>query len=476
MKTIIRITIAAIFLLVVFACASSGSTQTDGWSEGSLTLDAAVNEAAVYLVPRIPEGARLALVHFDAPSGRLSDYVFEELWTRLEDSQKFVMVDRRNLDRIEAEIRHQYRSGRVDDNLMISMTRQYGAEVLVYGRINAMGQEYRITVYATDVERASSSQRAFNVRPDNRLASLLDVSPDEEVQRAVSLMARAVDQRTTVAVGRISYADTQTVSSLSSWLKNSIISGAQRHRDKFQVATDNESSDFAVASRGLTVETPVLESPVQAVITGNFSPLGDDAEVLLQLTSTSGNREVLSSVRFVIPAAELDRRRLSLLPAQGTSATTLVDFQARQQAVDPYSGRNNRFTFTVTPDVLDGIYYEDDFMTMRIFSERDIYFRIIHVDVNGNTQVIYPVSPNDNNFIRAGQTRRIPDNTRYRMTAPFGEEMILVSAYSQPFTTNQQYGTLSADFISRGLVVESGNSTITPVATAKFSYTVLPRR
>ena len=55
-------------------------------------------------------------------------------------------------------------------------------------------------------------------------------------------------------------------------------------------------------------------------------------------------------------------------------------------------------------------------MTMRIYSAQDCYFRITHVDVHGNTQVIYPTNQRDNNFIRAGETRRIPDNTRFRMT------------------------------------------------------------
>jgi hypothetical protein len=226
------------------------------------------------------------------------------------------------------------------------------------------------------------------------------------------------------------------------------------------------------------VETPVAGSPVQAVVTGTYSPLDRDAEVLLKLISTAGSKAVLSSARFIIPAAELERRKLSLLPEKDSSVINRTEFEAKQQAVVPYSGKNNQWNFTVTPDVLDGIYYDGDFMSMSLYSERDCYFRIIHVDVNGNTQIIYPGSPNDIHFIRAGETRRIPDNTRYRMGPPFGEELILVSAYDRPFTLDHSPGTapLSADSISRGLIVESdSNSVMSPSATAKFSYTILPR-
>ena len=496
MKTIFKLAIVCLACLLALALSACGSaaqkTPRAAYSQDSLALDAAISEAAAYFTGRLPSGAKLALIPFDAPAGRLSDYVFEELWKRFEDSGSFVMVDRRNLERIEAEIKLQYETGRVDDAAMVSITKQYGAQILVHGQAAPLGNEYRITVYATDVETATSSQRAFMIRPDSRLASLLNASADDEVERAVQAMARAVNQKTVIAIGRISYADTQTVSNLSAWLKNSIIAGAQKQRDKFQVASESESADFAAASRGLTVEAPAANaavggassaansgatSAIQAVVTGSYSPLDDGAEVSLRLVSSSGNRAVLASERFVISGAELQRRKLSLLPEKGNAAISKAEFDAKQQAINPYAGKNNRWAFTVTPEVLDGIYRDGDYMYMRVYSARDCYFRIIHVDVNGNTQVIYPTSPNDNNFIRAGETRRLPDITRYRMGQPYGEELILASAYERRFTPGQLSGALSADSISRGLTVEGDNrAQISPAATAKFSYTILPKQ
>ena len=480
-----RSTIAGLFLLTILACAGGATqkTQEPAYSTDSVTLDSAIADAASYFSGRLPRGAKLALVPFDAPTGLLSDYVLEELWTCFEDSGNFVMVDRKNLERIESEIKIQYESGRVDDELMVSMTRQYGAEILVYGQMTPMGREasgreYRMTVYATDVEKAASSQRAFTVRPDNRLSSLLNASLDDEIERVVQTMAKAVSGRTVIAVGRISYADTQTVTNLSAWIKNGIINGAQKQRDKFQVATESESADFAVASRGLSSGTPVAGSAIQAVVTGNYYPLDSDAEVSLRLISTDGNRAVLASQRFMIPASELERRRLSLLPEKDGAVITKTEFDVKQKAVDPYAGKTNTWEFTVTPDTLDGIYHDGDYMTMRLYSTRDCYFRIVHVDVNGNTQVIYPRAAADNNFIRAGETRRIPDNTRYRMGSPFGEEMILAAAYDRKFRFDLQSGEfpLSADSVTRAFKVENENSAeMNPSATAKFSYTILQK-
>jgi len=472
-----RLLLTAVSSLWLAACISEGkSPQKDAYPPKGVALDAAIRNASAYFTERLPVGAKVALVPFDTPTGRLSDYIFEELWTRFEDSAKFIMVDRRNLEKIETEIRHQYSSGRVDDDAVVSITKQYGAEILVYGQMNKIGSDYRITVYATDVEKASSSQRAFDIMTDNRLTSLLNVSADDEVIRAISAMARSVDQKTTITVGRISYADTQTVSNLSAWLKSTIVAGANKERGKFDVASESESANFAISSRGLTVVNPVSTSAIQAVITGNYSPLDSGAEVSLQLISTSGNKVVLSSSRFVIPASELQRRKLTLLPDKDKSVITKAEFDSKQKAVEPYSGKNNKWNFTVTPDVLDGIYYDGDYMTMRLYSERDCYFRLIHIDVNGVVQVIYPYSPNDNNFIRAGETRRIPDNTGFKMNDPFGEEMILAAAYERQFSNEQLTGTINEDNIARGLTVESDNrAKITPAATAKYSYTILPR-
>ena len=161
-KTIVKCTCLLMLSNLWFAaCASGGAntqkTQEPVYSEDSTSIDTAITEAASYFTGRLPQNAKVALVPFDAPTGRLSDYVFEELWGRLEDSNRFVMVDRRNLERIDAEVKYQLGSGRVDDDFTASITRQYGAEILVYGQMSSLGNEYRMTVYATDVERASSS-------------------------------------------------------------------------------------------------------------------------------------------------------------------------------------------------------------------------------------------------------------------------------------------------------------------------------
>jgi hypothetical protein len=237
---------------------------------GSLSLDEAISDIAAYFTSRLPEGSTLAIVSFEADTGGLSDYIFEEFWNKFEGSGKFIMLERRNLDRIRTEIEYQM-SGAVSDTSARFFGRQYGAQHIIYGRFISLGNEYRLAAYATDVETASGSQRALTVKPDSRLSSLLNASLDDQIDRAVAAMARGVDTQTTIAVGRISYSGTQTVSSLSAYLKNRISASAQKRQDKFLVAGDSESAGFAVATRGLTVETSLTNSSIQAVVLGTFS-------------------------------------------------------------------------------------------------------------------------------------------------------------------------------------------------------------
>ncbi|MDR1908361.1 MAG: DUF4384 domain-containing protein [Spirochaetaceae bacterium] len=335
---ILRLPLAAALLLAAAAlsCASrppetAGRESPAVYSHDSLPLDAAIEQIAAYFTGRLEPHTSLALVNFEADTRTLSDYIFEELWIYFEDNSSLVLVDRRNLELINKEIIYQM-SGEVSDASAASIGRQFGPKTLVYGKVARTGGEYRLTVYATDVEHATSSMRAVNIRPGNRLAALLER-----------------------------------------------------------------------------------------------------------------------------PAAESD---------------------AVNMANALYAGAGNPFRFTVQTDRANGGYHDGDYMSIRIYSEQDAYFKVSHIDVNGNIQVIYPASSRDNNFIGAGRTRQIPDNTRFRMTKPYGQEIILVAAYDVPFTMGRQNAAapLSGYAVTRGLVVENEETQTTahPVATARVTYTIEP--
>jgi TolB-like protein len=319
-------------LLVILSCVSQEPEKAKEPvnTETGITLDMALSDIASYYVENLPRNTKIALISFEAEARLLADYIFEELWIRFEDSRFFVLIDRKNLELIQKEIDYQY-SGMVSDESMQSIGHQLGAQTLVYGNITQVGNEYRLVVRATDVEKAVTSIRSATLKADRRFTALLENKADGKVGES---MANAL-----------------------------------------------------------------------------------------------------------------------------------------------YSGLDNPWRFTVQTDKTNGDYHDGEYMTMRIYSERDAWFKVTHIDVNGNAQMIYPVLPNDNNFIKAGQTRQIPDNTLFRMTKPYGEEMILVGAYEKPFVVqSNSTGPLSNNLLVRSITAERADSRteMRPVTTAKFTYSIGP--
>jgi hypothetical protein len=204
----------------------------------------------------------------------------------------------------------------------------------------------------------------------------------------------------------------------------------------------------------------------QTLIYGKITQMGREYRLVVHATDIE---RAVTSIRSatVIP----DRRFTALLEKPPTGMTGVGMANAL------YSGAGNPWRFTVQTDRISGEYHDGDYMTLRVYSERDAYFKVTHIDVNGNAQMIYPASPHDNNFIRSGEIRQIPDNTQFRMTKPYGEEMILVGAYESPFVIRtDRAAPLTNQMLVRGLVVEGENTRMNmrPVATAKFTYRIGP--
>jgi hypothetical protein len=298
---------------------------------GGVSLDLALSGIAAYYIENLPPKTSIALINFNSEARLLSNYILEELWIHFENSRSFTLANRNNLELFRKESQYQL-SDEMSSESVLSIGKQLGVQTLIYGKITRLGEEYRLVVYATDVEGAVSRIRSAQVLPDLRFKALL---------------------------------------------KN---------------------------------------------------------------------------------------------PSGRTPETGMADAL--------YSDAGNSWRFTVQTDKSNGEYHDGEYMTLQIYSERDAWFKVTHIDVDGNVQVIYPLSSSDNNFIKAGETRRIPDNTRFRMTKPYGEETILVAAYKESFVIqNQRAEPLSDNLLVRGIIVEmerrEGTRTeMRPVATAKFTYRI----
>jgi hypothetical protein len=160
-----------------------------------------------------------------------------------------------------------------------------------------------------------------------------------------------------------------------------------------------------------------------------------------------------------------------------------------ESLLQPFKGEHNNFELRVWPSSNNGVYYDNEELFINLWAAADCYFVIYQVDVENRMQVIYPnFWETGKNMLKAGVTRRIPEDTSFVLHAPYGEEQILVYASQKPFTIPEdQYNpqTVTKEYLSSPQAlwrIESDHaegakalSIVPRGATGQFSYSILPK-
>ena len=144
-----KITVTAIAVYTVFALTACATTKANK----TVTLDQAIQEAAKNIENTVQAGQKIAVLNFTSPTEQFSAYVIDELSIQLANGRKVVVVDRRELDLIRQEEQFQL-SGEVSDESALSIGKKLGAQFIVSGSLNAMGNAYRFRVRVLNVENA----------------------------------------------------------------------------------------------------------------------------------------------------------------------------------------------------------------------------------------------------------------------------------------------------------------------------------
>jgi hypothetical protein len=435
-------------------------------SAGAAPLDSAIAELAAYFAEQLPQGRKIAVTGIEAETRKLTEYIVQELEAGLGKSGKFTIIDRQNLAILEDELILQA-DGLVSDASAQRIGQMFGPQTIVFGKLTPLANSWRLALYASDVESGVSRTQTRTIPPDPRF-KVNENDSAELVEQAVFELSKGLNQRTSVAIGRICRDETGTVTNLSEYLKRSISREALRLKNKFTVKGEGENAG------------------ADAVIEGIFTPWGGGgAEISLQLYATTPDKTPLGAgvVRFSRQVM-LDGD-WSLLPPN----TTGDNYEEKLRLLRTYDGRDNPFVLTIRGDHEDGIYYDGDYLNLFIYAEQDCYFKVTYINAENEIMVFYPRNNRDRNFIRAGETRRIPDVGSFRLHKPFGEEYILVAAYEDPFEINPgRTAAFSATAVANSLVVRGGsfidpvsgniefNTNMTPDVTTKYSFSVLEKK
>jgi hypothetical protein len=126
--------------------AAAAANQT-----GTSARDLAIRKASDGLAAALPEGSRVSLLNISRSETDLGDVVIREMTDILIATGKITILDRQNLEIIEAEKQYQA-SGDVSDDAYVSIGKMLGVETIVTVSITGSGSQRKLTIRSMSVE------------------------------------------------------------------------------------------------------------------------------------------------------------------------------------------------------------------------------------------------------------------------------------------------------------------------------------
>jgi len=191
---------------------------TDDASGGSaLPLLEAVEQTAQKIAADLPKGSRVAIVAFESENDNLSDFMMEEITGALFD-RGIEVADRQNLAYVYRELNLQM-SGDVSDDTAQAVGRFLGAQLVITGQLQNIGNSYRYRTSAIHVEKATRDS-----------VTRLNVRNDKETQ---NIVASLTNQKTTVRAAKYGVSEDKTPQTAGAFLDRGIMFAS---RSKYDMA------------------------------------------------------------------------------------------------------------------------------------------------------------------------------------------------------------------------------------------------
>ena len=158
-----------------------------GQSRNIVSLDEAIWNSALQIQDTLNKESTIIVYQFQSNNLSLSDYVLKELFDRLVNSRKFIVLDRTAQEVINAELDFQFNqsAGMISDDSLASLTKRIGAEAIVTGSLDDAGNEYRfrIRVIGTETTAAIASYVASVNKNDRRITAFQPKPPPNTGQK-----------------------------------------------------------------------------------------------------------------------------------------------------------------------------------------------------------------------------------------------------------------------------------------------------
>ncbi|MCL1836483.1 MAG: penicillin-binding protein activator LpoB [Treponema sp.] len=141
-----------------------------------VSLERAINSASEELSENLKSGSNIAILSMRSGSAKMSNYLFEELTSSIVSRRMFTVVDRAQLTLIREEMNFQM-SGEVSEESAQAIGQKLGAQYIVTGALEPIGNYYRFRIRVIEVETAAIHVTySADVRNDQIVTYLLGSS------------------------------------------------------------------------------------------------------------------------------------------------------------------------------------------------------------------------------------------------------------------------------------------------------------
>jgi TolB-like protein len=138
-----------------------------------ITLDNAINDAVDQLTISLNSGSKVAVLSMRTDYPRVASYLIEEITSAIVKQKLFTVVERLHLDLIRQEEQLQL-SGEVSDESAQAIGKKLGAQVIITGSFETLGNYHRFRMRVIGVETTAILETySANVRNDSLVMSLM---------------------------------------------------------------------------------------------------------------------------------------------------------------------------------------------------------------------------------------------------------------------------------------------------------------
>jgi len=250
------------------------------------------------------------------------------------------------------------------------------------------------------IAKNTSGGFSFEVTPLTVVLNSRD-AVEAGIKKAVDALTVSLPASTETVIGVFTLTGANAPSELSLFLTEKVTHYATENRQKKYKVVEGDAEN-------------------RAVLSGFFTKRDNLVDVTLKLTSP--DKSALGSQIFSISLALLEQIPIAVEPVNIKTMLNLDDIapvSATETIHIEASLNSNSHT-----------YKHGDELIITVTASSDSYFKIIHIDVDNQYQMIFPASKNDDNRLRANVSRTVFNTpaTRRVLCAPYGAETLVVIA------------------------------------------------